>query len=62
MARKAGNGLIVAGSVVCVIGVCIVLIHYLSVPEYWVPLMVGLGLLLLGLIRRALSRESGGDS
>ncbi len=40
-----------AGVVVTFIGLCIVLVRLLRVPEYWVPLMVGLGLFLLGLIR-----------
>jgi mannose/fructose/N-acetylgalactosamine-specific phosphotransferase system component IIC len=61
MAHRSGNGLIVAGTILTVIGVCIVLIKVFRVPEYWVPLMVGLGLLAMGLVRRATSR-SGSDS
>ena len=40
-----------AGGIVILVGVCIVLVKVLRVPEYWVPLMVGVGLFLLGLIR-----------
>jgi len=40
------------------VGLCIVLVKMLRVPEYWVPLMVGVGLFLLGLIRY-LARKSG---
>jgi hypothetical protein len=38
--------------------VCIVLIRVLRVPEYWVPLMVGAGLFLLGLIRWMTARRN----
>jgi hypothetical protein len=46
-----------AGLIVTFIGLCIVLIRVLRVPEYWVPLMVGAGLFLLGLIRWLTSRN-----
>jgi hypothetical protein len=52
MGRLPGDGLIVAGTIMTFIGVCIVLVKFLRVPEYWVPLMVGVGLVLLGLLRR----------
>jgi mannose/fructose/N-acetylgalactosamine-specific phosphotransferase system component IIC len=58
MAQSSGNGLIVAGTIVTVVGLCIVLIKVFQVPEYWVPLMVGLGLLAMGLVRRATSGRS----
>ncbi len=47
-----------AGGIVILVGLCIVLVKMLRVPEYWVPLMVGGGLFLLGLIRY-LARKSG---
>jgi hypothetical protein len=52
MAHARGGGLIMAGAVVTFIGLCIVLIKVLGVPEYWVPLLVGIGLLVIGLVRR----------
>jgi len=52
MAREPGNGLIMAGPIVSIVGVCVVLIQVLRVPSYWVPLIVGRGLLSMGLIRR----------
>jgi hypothetical protein len=52
MAREPGNGLIMAGAIVSIVGVCIVLVQVLRVPAYWVPLIVGLGLMSVGLIRR----------
>jgi mannose/fructose/N-acetylgalactosamine-specific phosphotransferase system component IIC len=58
MAHSSGNGLIVAGTIVTVVGLGIVLIKVFQVPEYWVPLMVGLGLLAMGLVRRATSGRS----
>jgi hypothetical protein len=47
---------------VTVVGLCIVLIKVFHVPEYWVPLMVGLGLLAMGLVRRATSGKSSGET
>lgn len=51
MAKRSGKSLMMAGVIVTFIGLCIVLIRVLRVPEYWVPLMVGVGLLLMGLVR-----------
>jgi hypothetical protein len=61
MAHRSGSGLIFAGTILSVIGVGIVLIKVLNVPEYWVPLIVGLGLILIGVIRRSISSQSGSD-
>ncbi len=47
-----------AGLIVTFIGLCIVLIRLLQVPQYWVPLMVGIGIFLLGLVRWLTSRDS----
>jgi hypothetical protein len=58
MAHGRGDGMIVAGAIVTFVGVCIVLIKVFRVPEYWIPLMVGLGLLLAGFIRRVSARNS----
>jgi len=52
MRDRSGNGLSVAGTIVSFVGLVIVLVKVLRVPEYWVPLMVGLGLLALGVIRK----------
>ncbi len=51
MADRSGRGLIIAGAIVTFVGLCIVLVKVARVPEYWMPLMVGVGLLLFGLIR-----------
>ena len=58
VANRSGRGLMMAGGIVILVGLCIVLVKVLRVPEYWVPLMVGVGLFLLGLIRY-LTRKHG---
>lgn len=58
MAGGSGRGLMTAGLIVAFIGLCIVLIKVLRVPEYWVPLLVGVGLFLLGFIRWMTSHDS----
>ena len=58
MGRRSGHRLMMAGLIVAFIGLCIVLIKLLRVPEYWMPLMVGIGLFLLGLIRWMTSQDS----
>lgn len=60
MAHKSGARLMMAGVIVTFIGLCIVIIRLLRVPEYWVPFMVGVGLFLLGLIRWLTSKDSRG--
>lgn len=57
MAHKPGDRLMVAGLIVSFVGLCVVLVRVLRVPEYWVPLMVGLGLILLGVIRRMMRED-----
>ena len=47
-----------AGAIVALIGLCIVLIRVLHVPEYWTPLMVGVGLFILGLVRWLTGKDS----
>jgi len=47
-----------AGAIVAFIGICIILVRVLRVPEYWMPLMVGIGLFLLGLLRWLTSKGS----
>jgi hypothetical protein len=51
MRDRSGRGLMTAGAIVTLIGLVIVLVRVFRVPEYAVPLMVGVGLFLLGLIR-----------
>jgi hypothetical protein len=58
VADRSGRGLIVAGAIVTFVGLCIVLVKVARVPEYWIPLMVGVGLLLFGLLRRHTRRDT----
>jgi len=62
MGHASGNRLLLAGTIVTFIGLCIVLVRVWHVPAYWVPLMVGIGLIVMGLLRRLTSRSSGGDT
>jgi len=41
-----------AGLIVTLIGLGIVLIRAFQVPGYWIPLVVGVALLLMGAVRR----------
>jgi hypothetical protein len=58
VARNSGGSLMMAGLIVAFIGLCIVLVRVLQVPQYWVPLMVGVGIFLLGFVRWLTSRDS----
>jgi hypothetical protein len=58
MAGNSGGKLMLAGLIVAFIGLCIVLVQVLHVPRYWVPLMVGVGIFLLGLVRWLVARDS----
>jgi hypothetical protein len=47
-----------AGAIVMFVGVCIILVRVLRVPTYWIPLMVGVGLFLMGFIRWLTHKDS----
>ena len=55
--KRSGAGLMTAGAIVIVVGLGIVLVRTLEIPRYWVPLLVGIALFVLGAIRWATSRE-----
>lgn len=57
MTDRSGRGLMTAGAIVTLVGIGIILVKVLRVPEYWVPLMVGLGLFLVGAMRWLTSRR-----
>lgn len=46
-----------AGGIVIVIGLGVALIKTLDLPNYWIPLLVGVGLFVIGAIRWATSRD-----
>jgi type IV secretory pathway TrbD component len=58
MPSNSGGKLMMAGSIVAFIGLCIVLVQVLHVPRYWIPLMVGVGIFLVGLVRWLSARDS----
>ena len=49
----SGKGMMMAGLIVTVIGGGIVLVRAFQVQGYWIPLLVGVALLLIGAIRRS---------
>lgn len=57
--RCGGNGLILAGVIVTLVGLGVVLIRTLAVPREWVTVLVGLALVGAGLARRALRSGDG---
>jgi hypothetical protein len=54
--RCSGNGLILAGLIVTLIGLAIVLTRTFHIPREWTTVGVGLALLVAGVARRALRR------
>lgn len=52
--RCAGNGLLLAGMIVTLVGLAVVLTATLGIPRHWTTVGVGLALLATGVVRRAL--------
>ena len=46
-----------AGAIIAFAGFCIILVEVFRVPAYGVLVVVGLGLIALGIIRRVTSRD-----
>ena len=55
--RRPGSGLMMAGAIISLVGIGIVLMRALSIPRHWLPLLVGLALFLIGVIRWTLSKD-----
>ena len=54
--RGAGNGLMLAGAIVTIVGLTVAMMHMLHVPGYWITVAVGIAMLAGGAIR-ALARR-----
>ncbi|MGH7388193.1 MAG: hypothetical protein ACREM3_01875 [Candidatus Rokuibacteriota bacterium] len=55
--RTAGRGLMVAGTLVTIVGLGIVAMRTLDVPRYWMPVIVGVALFVAGVVTWATSRH-----
>jgi hypothetical protein len=51
VAARAGQKLMTAGAIVTLVGLGIVVVKVWRVPGYWVLVIVGIGLFLIGSIR-----------
>ena len=54
----APKGLMCAGLILSVIGLIIVVTRTLAIPRYWMPLLIGIALLVVGAVWSAASRRS----
>ena len=52
--RCAGNGLLLAGMIVTLVGLAVAVSATLGIPRHWTTVGVGLALLATGVVRRAL--------
>lgn len=51
-----GAGLIMAGTVVFLVGVTIVLFKELNIPRYWIPAVIGAVLIVAGIVVSGMKR------
>ena len=49
--RRSGTGLMLPGAIVIVIGFGVALAQAWNLPNYWIPVVVGIGLVVIGAIR-----------
>ena len=54
LAQRCGNGLIVAGLIVTLVGLGVVLMETLKLPRSWMIVLAGVALLVAGAARRVL--------
>ncbi len=54
--KRSGTGLMLPGAIVIVIGFGVALIQAWNLPNYWIPVAVGIGLVVIGAIRWLTSR------
>jgi Mn2+/Fe2+ NRAMP family transporter len=62
--RRSGFGLILAGSIVTLVGLAVALMHTFAIPRHWTTVIVGVALLAAGAVRAALrpARPDAGGS
>ena len=58
MADGTGRHLMTVGSIITTIGFSIVLFKVLRVPGYWVPVVIGLAIFVVGLVRWLTAKAS----
>ena len=58
MADRTGRHLMTVGSIITIIGLSIVLFKVLRVPGYWVPVVIGLAIFVVGLVRWLTAKAS----
>lgn len=56
--KRPGRGLMTAGAIVSLVGIGIIMLRVLEIPRHWLPLLVGLALFLIGIIRWATCKDS----
>ena len=54
--RRSGTGLMLPGAIVILIGFGVALLQAWNLPNYWIPVVVGIGLVVIGAIRWLMSR------
>ncbi len=52
-----GMGLILAGAIVFLVGLTIVLFKELNIPRYWLPAVIGVVLMIVGVIISRIKRK-----
>jgi len=53
MGARSGNGLITAGVIVTLVGLMIVIVRELHIARHWMPLLVGVALIVAGLFLKS---------
>jgi hypothetical membrane protein len=59
--RRGGNGLMLAGLIVMLIGLALAAAATLHIPAYWTPVFVGAALFLVGVFVRATRGDCSSD-
>ncbi len=60
MGARSGHGLITAGVILTLVGLLIVVVRKLHVPRHWMPVLLGVALIVAGLLLRSWRRPPTG--